>query len=71
MDGETIYLKTKQAAALLALSPRTLEGYRCRGGGPVFSRLGGSVRYLRAHVLAWAASRRVRSTSDAGPRREK
>lgn len=71
MDGETIYLKTRQAAALLGLSPRTLESYRCKGGGPAFFRFGGSVRYLRFHVLAWAAARRVRSTSDDGPRREK
>ena len=71
MDSETVYLKTKEAAALLGLSPRTLETYRLRGGGPAFSRFGSSVRYLRSHVLAWAAARRVRSTSDDGPRRQK
>ena len=71
MDGDICYVKTKEAAALLGLSPRTLETYRWRGGGPAFSRFGSSVRYLRSHVVAWAAARRVRSTSDDGPRREK
>lgn len=71
MDGDIRYMKTREAAALLGLSPRTLETYRWRGGGPAFSRFGTSVRYLRSHVLAWAAARRVRSTSDDGPRREK
>ena len=71
MDGDIRYMKTKEAAALLGLSPRTLETYRWRGGGPAFSRFGSSVRYLRSHVVAWAAARRVRSTSDDGPRREK
>ncbi len=71
MEGDICYMKTKEAAALLGLSPRTLETYRWRGGGPAFSRFGSSVRYLRSHVVAWAAARRMRSTSDDGPRREK
>ena len=71
MDGDICYMKTKEAAALLGLSPRTLETYRWRGGGPAFSRFGSSVRYLRSHVVAWAAARRVRSTSDDIPGREK
>ena len=71
MDGNICYMKTKEAAALLGLSPRTLETYRWRGGGPAFSRFGSSVRYLRSHVVAWAAARRVRSTSDDVPGREK
>ena len=70
MDGDICYMKTKEAAALLSLSPRTLETYRWRGGGPAFSRFGSSVRYLRSHVVAWAAERRVRSTSDDTPGRE-
>ena len=71
MEGDICYIKTKEAAALLGLSPRTLETYRWRGGGPAFSRFGSSVRYLRSHVVAWAAARRVRSTSDDGSGREK
>lgn len=33
-------LTTPQAGELLGLSPRTLEDWRMRGGGPVFRKLG-------------------------------
>ncbi|MDE0391777.1 MAG: hypothetical protein OXI57_06870 [Rhodospirillales bacterium] len=33
MGGNICYIKTKEAAALLGLSHRTLESYRSRGGG--------------------------------------
>lgn len=33
-------LNTNQAASYLGLSPRTLEDWRCRGGGPIFRKLG-------------------------------
>ena len=71
MDGDIRYMKTREAAELLGLSPRTLETYRWRGGGPAFSRFGSSVRYLRSHLVAWAEARRVRSTSDDIAGREK
>ena len=34
-------LTTREAAVLLTLSPRTLQRYRMRGGGPRFLRIGG------------------------------
>ena len=67
MVGDIRYIKTKEAAALLGLSHRTLETYRWRGGGPPYFLFGSSVRYLRSRVLAWAAARGVRSTSDELP----
>ena len=67
MDGNTGYIKTKEAAALVGLSHRTLETYRSKGGGPPYALLGSrSVRYLPSLVLAWAAARCRRSTSDDG-----
>ena len=60
------YLSTRQAAEYLELSTRTLDRYRVSGGGPVFHRFGGRVRYLRADLDAWAATRRRASTSDDG-----
>ena len=71
MDDNGCYMKTKEVAAYLGLSPRTLERYRWSGGGPEFFRFGNRVRYLRAHVVAWVAARRLRSTSDDGPRKER
>ena len=66
MNEPSSYLTTRQAADHLGLSPRTLDRYRVSGGGPVFHRFGGRVRYLRADLDAWAATRRRRSTSDDG-----
>lgn len=60
-------LDTREAAARLHLSPRTLEGLRVRGEGPPFIKLGArSVRYAKGDLEEWIASRRRRSTSDAG-----
>ena len=60
------YLSTREAAAFLGLSPRTLDRYRVSGDGPAFHRFGNRVLYHRADLTAWAAERRVRSTSDEG-----
>ena len=60
------YLDTREAAAWLGLSPRTLDRYRVSGEGPVFHRFGSRVRYLLADIEAWASARRRVSTSDDG-----
>ena len=60
------YLNTREAAAWLNLSPRTLDRYRVSGEGPAFHRFGGRVRYLVADLEAWASERRRVSTSDDG-----
>ena len=66
MIEQRSYLSTRQAAALLGLSPRTLERYRVTGDGPAFSKLGRRVCYARADIDGWASGRRRRSTSDDG-----
>ena len=66
MTEKINYLSTRGAAEYLGLSTRTLDRYRVSGDGPVFHRFGGRVRYLRADLDAWAATRRRRSTSDDG-----
>ena len=65
-DNGSNYLNTREAAAWLSLSPRTLDRYRVSGGGPAFHRFGGRVRYRLADLEAWASSRRRLSTSDDG-----
>ena len=66
MNDNRIYMSTREAAALLGLSPRTLDRYRVNGEGPPFHRFGNRVRYLRTDVEAWAAERRMTSTSGGG-----
>ena len=53
------YMNTREAAALLGLSPSTLARYRITGEGPGYCKLVGCVRYRRHDVEAWAADRRV------------
>ncbi len=57
-------LTTDQAAERCNLSPRTLEKFRVVGGGPIFVRLRGSVRYRLEDLDAWVAANRRRTTSD-------
>lgn len=60
------FLTTGEAAALLRLSPRTLEKQRVLGGGPRFRKFGARVLYAAADLLAWADSRAYGMTSDPG-----
>jgi len=60
-------LSTEQAARHLALSPRTLEALRLRGGGPAYVALGRrAIRYRIEDLESWVASRIRRSTSNDG-----
>ena len=59
------FLSTREAAAWLGLSARTLDRYRVSCDGPAFHRFGSRVRYLAADLEAWASARRL-STSDDG-----
>lgn len=59
-------LDTNEAAAYLHISPRTLEGWRVRGGGPVFVKLGRRVLYDEYDLEEFVDSARRESTSDPG-----
>ncbi|OCC24621.1 hypothetical protein MB02_03795 [Croceicoccus estronivorus] len=57
------FLNTKQAAAWLSLSARTLEKMRVRGRGPRYRKHGGVVRYHIADLESWSAGRAKTRTS--------
>jgi predicted DNA-binding transcriptional regulator AlpA len=60
-------LTEAEAARYIGYKPRTLAGWRYRGGGPVYVATSKtSVRYRLSDLEAWIASRRRRSTSDFG-----
>jgi hypothetical protein len=48
-------LDTKEAAALIGLSPRTLEKLRSKGGGPEFLKLRRRVLYAERDLESWAS----------------
>ena len=58
------YLRTGEAAELIGVSHRTMEKYRCIGGGPPFLKIGHRVLYVRQDVEAWLEKHRCRHTSD-------
>jgi predicted DNA-binding transcriptional regulator AlpA len=62
-------LKVPEAAIYLAVSVAYLNALRCRGGGPVFVRMGRAVAYHPDDLEAWLAARRRTSTSDQGDAR--
>ena len=63
----TELLTEQQAARLLHMSVKCLQGWRSRGGGPPFLKLGLSVRYAVPALEAFVQEAERRSTSDPGP----
>ena len=59
-------MRTKAAAAYCGSSASTFEKLRLTGDGPVYSKIGRSVVYRTEDLDSWLASKRRRSTSDAG-----
>lgn len=65
---ESTLLTTPEAAKYLRLSPKTLEKWRCKGGGPPFVAYGGRLRlYDKTDLDAWLEQQKRASTSDPGP----
>lgn len=59
----TDVLTTPEAAQYVRLGKPTLERFRLTGDGPKYCKLGGAVRYRKADLDEWLASRLVASTS--------
>ena len=57
---------TVEASRITCEPVPTLETKRVRGGGPVFLKLGNSVRYTRRACFEYLAARQRSSTSDPG-----
>jgi DNA-binding transcriptional MerR regulator len=56
-----------EAAGILNVSPRTLQQWRVKGGGPPFQKLGAAVRYDPDALAAWINAQTRSNTSDPGP----
>lgn len=56
-----------EVAELLGVTERCIEGWRVRGGGPRYVRVGRLIRYRHSDVSAWLDARTRASTSDPGP----
>lgn len=61
--GDNVYLDEVQLAAMLDISPRTLQGQRQRGEGPPYIKVGRLVRYRPIDVKRHYDGRMRVSTS--------
>ena len=66
MNAPSNLVPVEAASQHVGLSVSTLNKRRVFGGGPVFLKLGRRVVYDLADLDAWLATKRRRSTSDAG-----
>ena len=66
MGYARMFYSTRHVADWVGISPRTLEGCRITGKGPLFHRFGCTVRYFGADVDIWVAAQRRISTTDEG-----
>jgi DNA-binding transcriptional MerR regulator len=57
------YHDTEAAAALLGMSPRTLERWRIDGYGPPFYKFGKRALYSESDLADWAGAQRHVSAS--------
>lgn len=60
-DHRQLFLTTKEAAAFLRLTTRTLDRFRAAREGPAYCRFGNRVYYARADLLTWVWSQRVKT----------
>ena len=59
-------INENEAATFIGYTIRALQGWRVKGGGPMFVRVSGrSIRYRRRDLIEWAEERLKRTTSEA------
>ncbi len=57
-------LTEKEAAELICYTPRALQNWRLRGGGPQYVKVSArSIRYQRRDVIEWIEERKRSNTS--------
>lgn len=57
-------LTEAQASQVLQIGVRTLQGWRVRGGGPQYKKLGRAVRYRLGDLCEWTDNQTINSTSE-------
>jgi hypothetical protein len=58
------FIDEKLAAEFLGISPRTLQGYRSKGGGPLFHKITHKVvRYKFSDLIDWTNNKKRKNTS--------
>lgn len=63
---DDLLIDGRQLASWLGLSPRTIEVWRWKGGGPKYRKVGRYVRYRKGVVREWMESREFENTAQYG-----
>jgi len=63
---DDLLIDGRELAKWLGLSPRTIEIWRWRGGGPKYTKTGRYVRYRKGTVREWMANREYENTAQYG-----
>ncbi|WP_181951993.1 helix-turn-helix transcriptional regulator [Pseudovibrio ascidiaceicola] len=63
---ENALITEAAAADYLGISIRTIQAWRVRGGGPIFVKMGKTVRYRSSDIQNWIESHLASSTSEVG-----
>ena len=72
MNENCELLNSREAAYRLGLKTNTLEGWRLKGFGPKFIKVGRNVRYRISDLDEWLESRERNSTSeDSTPKKRR
>jgi len=59
-----LHIDEKKAAEYMGISYRTLQGYRVKGGGPQFTKIGKkTIRYRIGDLIAWSENSKKENTS--------
>lgn len=67
MQNHTILLNESQAAELLLVTPKCLQAWRVRGGGPTYLKIGRLVKYSQSDLDTFLEGcRRENTSSEAG-----
>jgi predicted site-specific integrase-resolvase len=64
--GESRLVNETEAARMLGISVKTMRRWRWAGQGPVFTKLGGAVRYGMGDLEAFIEAGRRQSTAEVG-----
>ncbi|HQH72450.1 MAG TPA: helix-turn-helix domain-containing protein [bacterium] len=62
-NDDDLLIDGRELAKWLGLSPRTIEVWRWKGGGPDFRKTGRYVKYAKGDVRKWLDDRKYSNTS--------
>jgi predicted DNA-binding transcriptional regulator AlpA len=63
--SDEVLLREQDAARFLSVSPRTLQAWRYRGGGPVYVQISiRAVRYRLSDLRRWTQQRLRQNTAE-------